>query len=447
MTTTSKRGVWFPWLICGLGALFYCYEYFLRILPSVMTQDLMASFMIGPAAFGNLIAFYYYAYTPMQLPVGILMDRYGPRKLLVFACFICAFGTYLFAHHYLSIAQGGRFLVGLGSAFAFVGVLKLASLWLPPKRFAFIAGLATTLGMVGAMGGDIVLAVLVKDLGSKATLYLSAAVGLVLMICLWRMIPESQEKLSHGQSIQPMTYKQLFTEVLALCKKPQMWLIGFIGCLLYLSLSAFAEAWGFSYLVRAYGLSNAAAAANVSMVFLGWAVGGPIIGWLSDKFGNRRIPIILGAVLGGIIFSLIIYMPELAKPGLAVLLFLFGVCSSAEIIVFPIAREINTTALAGTAIAVTNLLVMLGGVFSQPLIGWFLDSLAGVHVKGNMMSISGHDFMYVLSVIPIGFILAAVLAFFVKETHGIPLGEKGRAKDSTKEPIQPAFQMAMRPET
>lgn len=445
MTTISKRGAWFPWLICGLGALFYCYEYFLRILPSVMTQDLMASFGISAAALGNLTAFYYYAYTPMQLPVGILMDRYGPRKLLVFACFVCAFGTYLFAHHYLSIAQGGRFLVGLGSAFAFVGVLKLASLWLPPSRFAFIAGLATTLGMVGAMGGDIVLAELVKVLGSNVTLYISAAVGIVLMICLWRMIPESHQ--SPEQPRHNMTFKQLIVEVIALCKKPQMWLIGIVGCLLYLSLSAFAEFWGVPYLIRAYGLSNSAAATNVSMVFLGWAVGGPLIGWISDKVGLRRLPVIIGAILGCVAFSAVIYTPELSRSYLAILLFLFGVFSSAEIIVFPIAREINTSVLAGTAIAVTNLLVMLGGVFSLPLIGVVLDTFSGTHIKGDLTAYSGHDFKYALSAIPVGFMLAAVLMFFVKETHGMPIKDNVKDSEPVSRPAQPTFGAILKPET
>src|SRR5262245_9308234 len=120
------KSLFLPWVICGLGALFYCYEYLLRIAPSVMMVDLMQAYQINATVFGNLAAFYYYAYTPVQLPVGVLMDHYGPRRLLTFACLACALGSYLFAHaSYISMAQFGRFLVGFGSAFAFVGVLKL----------------------------------------------------------------------------------------------------------------------------------------------------------------------------------------------------------------------------------------------------------------------------------------------------------------------------------
>ncbi|MES2997718.1 MAG: MFS transporter [Pseudomonadota bacterium] len=416
----KKRISLFPWLVCGLGALFYCYEYFLRILPSVMTEDLLKMFSISGLAFGNLVAFYYYAYTPMQLPVGIMMDRFGPRKLLVFASLFCALGTYLFSHHYLPTAQLGRFLVGFGSAFAFVGVLKLASLWFPPSRFAFIAGMATSLGMIGAMVGDIVLSKLVVSVGSNTTLYLAAMVGVGLTIAMWYVIPETKAvKTAAASASSKLHYREFFKAVFNLCKNPQMWLIGVIGSFLYLSLSGFAEIWGIPYLIRVYGFSSVTAATAISFVFLGWAIGGPLVGWISDKLGNRRYPIIIGALLGALLFSKIIYDPTLPNYSLKILLFMFGICSSTQIIVFPIARELNVQALAGTAIAVTNCLVMLGGALSQPLIGKALDVLTGIHIKGNLMAFSINSFQHALTVVPVAFVLAAILTFFVKETRGV----------------------------
>lgn len=416
----KKRISLFPWLVCGLGALFYCYEYFLRILPSVMTGDLLKTFSISGVAFGNLVAFYYYAYTPMQLPVGIMMDRFGPRKLLVFASLVCALGTYLFAHHYLPAAQIGRFLVGFGSAFAFVGVLKLASLWFPPSRFAFIAGMATSLGMIGAMVGDIVLSKLVVSLGSNMTLYLAAIAGVGLTVVMWYVIPETKAvKTAAASASLRLSYREFFNAVFKLCKNPQMWLIGMIGSFLYLSLSGFAEVWGIPYLIRAYNLSNAAAATNISFIFLGWAIGSPLVGWISDKIGNRRYPIIIGSLLGAMLFAVLIYLPMISIHYLAFLLFTFGVCSSTQIIVFPIARELNAQALAGTAIAVTNLLVMLSGALSEPLIGQALDVLTGTHVRGNLMAFSIESFQWSLSIIPAAFVLAAILTLFVKETRGV----------------------------
>ena len=124
-----------PWVISGLGALYYCYEYFLRISPSVMIPELMKAYDLTGAEVGSLSAFYYHAYVPMQIVVGLLMDRFGPRRLLALACLCSVLGTYMFAgSHSIIIAQIGRFLIGFGAAFAFVGALKLATIWLPIYR-------------------------------------------------------------------------------------------------------------------------------------------------------------------------------------------------------------------------------------------------------------------------------------------------------------------------
>ncbi len=115
-------------IICAIGALFYCYEFILRIVPGVLQSELSAAFgNVSASTFGQIAALYYFAYSPMQLPVGMLMDRFGPRRLLTLACLCCTLGSYLFSYStFLWIAGMGRFLVGFGSAFAFVGVLSLA---------------------------------------------------------------------------------------------------------------------------------------------------------------------------------------------------------------------------------------------------------------------------------------------------------------------------------
>lgn len=436
----TKRGSWFPWLVCGLGALFYCYEYMLRIAPSVMSQDLMLAFNIGLGAFGNLVAFYYYAYTPMQLPVGVMMDRYGPRRLLAFAALICAVGTYLFAHASLGGAQVGRFLVGMGSAFAFVGVLKLATLWLPPNRFAMIAGLATSLGMLGGMFGSRSFAHLVDILGWRATIVYSSIAGVVLAVCIWLFIPNKNKPEHGGQHTQSsMSYQQLFAEMLQLIKNPQMWLVGLVGFLLYLPISVFAELWGVPYTQHAYGLTTIDATDAVSTIFLGWAIGGPLVGWISDHLRKRRIPVIIGSLIAVALILIVLYKPEIAKPHLSWWMFTFGVFTSVQIIVFPIARELNLPGLAGTALAMTNMLVMIGGVLFQPLIGMLLDILSAGHKAVNIAkvnAVTSGDFQSALVILPVGILLAIIIMFFIKETNAKP---RHVAEDNSAIPLKPAY--------
>ena len=186
---TSKIRFLLPWFICILGALFYCYEYLLRVSPSVMTHQVMKTYHLEASSFGNLSAMYYYIYIPMQLFVGLLLDRYGPRRLLTMATIACAIGVYFFAAtHILFLAEIGRFLMGFGSAFAFVGVLKLAIIWLPPQRFALVTGFTVMLGMIGGMLGDVFLTSLVHMEGWKLTCFLAAIFGVLLALIIFSVI-------------------------------------------------------------------------------------------------------------------------------------------------------------------------------------------------------------------------------------------------------------------
>jgi sugar phosphate permease len=413
-----KQKKWLPWFICSLGALYYCYEYLLRISPSVMIDDLMNVYHLTGAEVGSLSAFYYHAYVPMQIIVGLLMDRYGPRRLLTIACLCCAFGSYLFATtHFVSIAQLGRFLVGLGSAFAFVGALKIATIWLPPNRFAFISGLITCLGMVGAMIGDIVLRGVVDTAGWQLATYSSAAVGVFLTLAIW-LFMRDVNPYSTNRRAQKTKFNELLLGLWGALKNPQIWLNGAIGFLLYLSLSAFAELWGIPYLEQAHGLSNMQAAHVNSMVFLGWAIGGPFWGWLSDFIQRRRVPLLLSAIGSFTLACFILYFPHLSIPVLYIALLLFGILSSAQILVFAICHELTSIKVAGTAIALTNMIVMLGGNLFQPLIGKFLDiAWSGEMLKGIRIY-SAHAYQLALGIIPASIFLVLIILFFLRETHG-----------------------------
>lgn len=414
LDSTSPRGGYFAWFIFIIAALFYCYEYLLRIVPGVMQPELRAAFgHISASAFGNLSAYYYYAYTPMQIPVGLLMDRFGPHKLLSMASLLCAVGAGMFANAQgLMVAALGRTLVGFGSAFAFVGVLSLVNAWLPQRVFAFCAGLTTTLGMIGAMLGEIGLTLLVQHMGWHATLQWSARAGIVVCLLILLFVKDSPEARWQAPSV-----RRLSKELGLLLINSQIWLIGLCGALLYLSLSVFAEVWGKSYLVIAHHLTNLQAATSVSMVFLGWAIGGPVAGFLSDYFENRVIPMTYGAILAMISVAALIYIPNLPHAAISIFLFLYGFFCAAEIIVFALARENCDPKMAGTAIAVINMLVMLGGVVFQPLFGKLMDVLWSGMLINHVRIYSMAEYQMVFSILPLSLGLVAVLSFFIKETH------------------------------
>ena len=410
-----------PWLICTLGMLFYCYNYFLRVSPSVMQNDLMHSLHITAYQFGNLAAFYYYAYTPMQVPIGMIYDRFGARVVLFVACLIAVIGLSVFiSANDLAMASLGRFMIGFGTAFAYIGVLKLASLWLAPNRFATVAGLTTAFGMISAIFSDIYLTKFVQLLGYKSALYTFLLVGITLslFILLFMRNRPSTALSQPGAEHPPMSFRELLNALKIVLLNPQMWLIGLIGCLFYLPASVFLDLWAVPYLKTVYQLTPEVAAYVVSMTFVGWIIAGPSIGMLSDHYKRRRLPLSFCAVMAAICLSIVFYVPNISLTNLYVLFFFIGIFCGAHPLCFALGKENNPNHISGTAVAITNTLIMAGGAIFQPVVGALLDwHTTSTIVAGAPSNYSPADYTYALSIVPMGLMIAIGLTFFLKETH------------------------------
>lgn len=423
MKRYTKRTAIMPWFICSLGALFFAYEYLLRISPSVMTSELQHFFKINRAQLGNLSAFYYYIYAPMQLCVGVLMDRYGPRRLLTMATFCCVAGSFFFAAtNIFAVAAASRVLMGFGSAFAFVGVLKLATIWLPRRYFAIFSGVATALGMLGAIIGELVLTRMVELFGWQHTIYAAGSCGIAIALLIGIFVrDENMERKSHHIP-HVETLDSAVAALIRIMKKPQMWVTGIIGCLLYVPISAFAELWGIPYLKQAHQFSPEEAAFAVTMIFWGWVFGGPTLGWVSEKLHNRRYLMTIMTLIALIFIYTLLYTPKLSLFYTCSLLFCFGVCTSVQILVFVIGRELNPLQFSATACAFINMVVMMAGDIFQPLMGFIMDQVAGhSHAHTSHAILNAAAYQKALSIMPITLIISAFLSHFIlKETGNLP---------------------------
>lgn len=415
LVTNATQASRFAWIVCTLGALFYCYEYFLRITPSVMMPQLMSAFHINATTLGTIVSFYYFAYTPMQLPVGITMDRYGPRRLLIFAALVCACGVFLFSSpNHIIIASIGRLMIGFGSAFAFVGVLKLASMWLPPERFALVTGLTMALAMTGAMCGDVLVAKVVAISGWQATIKFSIIVGLLLAAVIGLVIPDQPSEFIQQTIQHKNTYRQLFRDTWKLLQNPVIWLNGFVGCFLYMSLSVFGETWGPQYLHVAHHLSAQSAANITTAIFLAWAIGCPLIGAMATNLKRTLHFLMLGSLAATVFSALMLYLGDLQGFPLYTLIFLFAISSSTQILVFPLAQSLVKHEMSGTAVAITNMLVMLGGAVFVPMVGKLLDhNWDGLLIDGIRVY-SPHAFTIALSMLVAGGAISFLLILLIK---------------------------------
>ena len=178
-----------PWIMWAIATLFVLFQFILQISASVMTKPLMQDFHINHLGVSNLSASFFYTYLILQIPAGLLFDRFGPRKMLTMAALFLSAGCLCFATaHLLIVAIFGRVLMGTGSTFAFVGMLFLLSEWFHSKHFALMVGLSEMLGMLLTASGLIGLAWLIGHTGWRLAVGGSGIVAFVLAIVVFIII-------------------------------------------------------------------------------------------------------------------------------------------------------------------------------------------------------------------------------------------------------------------
>ena len=402
--------------VWSFGAVFYLLGFFHRVAPAVITGELMRDFQISAAALGNLSAFYFYSYVAMQIPTGILADRWGPRRLLSLGALIAAMGAVVFAlAPTIRWAAAGRLLIGGSVAVAFVGLLKLAVNWFSPHRFALVTGLALFFGIVGAVFAGTPLRFLVDLYGWRSVILLSAAVTLVVGAGTWIFVRDYphekgyRDLLSTSSASIANVRTGVFKGIWQVSGYRNTWLLfiipgGIAGCVL-----TFSGLWGVPYLTARYGMSPAIAATLTSTLLVAWAVGGPIFGWLSDRLGNRKTIYLAGCGTAAAGWAVILLANDISLTILIPIMLITGFSSGCMIISFAFVKESVPVHLSGTVAGVINMGVMLGPMVLQPAVGLLLDRMwkgeieAGVRVYGVTAYRGGFALMWAW--IAISFIL------------------------------------------
>lgn len=403
-----------PWFMWFLGALFFCYAFFQRVAPSVLVSDLMRDFGVGAAVLGNLSAFYFYAYAGTQLPLGVLVDTWGPRRILAGGALVCGLGTLMFATaDTLGPAYLGRLLIGGGAGFAFVATMKLAGTWFPPRRFALMSGLAGMMGMAGAVAGQAPLAAVVAVFGWRDTLSASAVFGIALAVAIWLVVRDGDGP----KAPPPTTGAGLLYGLRQVARNPQSWIIGTFSAALTANMSAFAVLWAVPYMMQAHELEMPVAAASVSLIMVGWAVGSPFLGWLSDHIRRRKPPMLLAAIGACASFTTLVYLPGVPLPAAQGLLFSIGFCACAMHLGFVAGSENNPPASAGVAIAFVNTVIMASGAAFQPLIGWLLDLGWDGRMEAGARIYATETFQAALLPLVVSNVVGILMVFLVRETN------------------------------
>jgi len=358
------------WLIWGIGASFYLMAFFQRVAPAVMTDALMREFDIGAAALGNLSALYFYSYVAMQIPTGIIADRWGPRRLLSLGALVAGIGALLFAlAPGMLLVGAGRLLIGGSVAVAFVGLLQLANNWFPPRYYAMAAGMALFVGIIGAVCAGPPLRLLVDHFGWRATILFSSLATFVIAAAIWTQVRDHphEKGFANGRAANrhPSSAERL--SVMA-------------------------------------GLRKVLQYRNTLLLFF---IPGGIVGPVLTFSGLWGVPFL--TTHHGLIAALV------------AVLIIAGFCSGCMIIGFAYGKESVPASLSGTATGMINMGVMSGPMLLQPLVGWMLDLHwngrleDGVRIYGFEAYEAGFGLMIVWTA------LALVLLCFTRDTRCRPM--------------------------
>ncbi|MCB1181192.1 MAG: MFS transporter [Chlamydiia bacterium] len=403
------------WIIWCLAVAFYFYEFIARVLPSVMIEQLMIALVATAETIGFVSGIYFYAYSPMQIPVGVLFDRFGPRKILIFASLVCGFGVLFFGlSTHVWEAAIGRLFTGLGSAFAFVGMVYITSQWFRGERLALLIGIANAIAMIGAAGGEGPISVVEEVIGWRTTVISLGIIGFILAYLFYWILKKAPHGLHEHTKTVP-SFIESFKSFKCVVKDRFIWINGIGSLFFYATTSGFAALWGVSFLQHTHQMNRNQASFANSMIYIGWLVGGPLIGYFSDLVKKRKPFLLIFSFLGFLVMVPLIYVPHLSKSIVIFLLFGIGFFSSAQLLNFSFAIERHKAEETGSAVAFTNFLVTLGGAIFQPLVGFLLDLSWTGTVKDDIREYSFSDFQMAVTIFPLSFLLSFAFTLFLKE--------------------------------
>lgn len=406
----------------GMGAALYFIGFYQRVSPAVITAELSDTFALTAAGLGNLSAFYFYSYVAMQIPTGILADRLGPRYLLTAGAIVAAIGTAVFAvAGDVTMANLGRLLIGASVGVAFVAMLKLAAHWMPPRHYALASGMALAVGVFGAVFAGAPLRLLVNEFGWRNVMWMSAAFTLVVGVVTWLMVRDdpalrgyqSYFEGGHDSTCQTGVFAGL-KQVLGIRNVVLMFFIPGAASAIVLT---FAGLWGVPFLITHYGLTPTHAAGLCSAMMVAWAIGSIAFSAASDRLGRRKPFFIGGLTISLLLWAALIYVPHWSYPVLCLLLLAIGFFSGCFIISFAFAKESGPARLAGTVSGISNMGVIQGPMYMQPLVGVILDRhWDGTLVNGKRV-FDFASYQQGFSLMLIWGVVALFLLLMTKETY------------------------------
>jgi MFS family permease len=391
------------WLIT---AVYYFYQYTLRSAPAVMMPQLSEAFGLSTLGVASMVGLFYYGYSPFSLVAGVAMDQLGPRKVIPIGAAMVGIGALLFGTGSSEVASVGRLVQGAGGVFALVGAAYIATTNFPASRAATLIGATQMFGMAGGSAGQVLVGPAIASGVPWSAFWIAMGIaGLVISVLLFFLLPEREKKERRDDWLKSAAgaMKTVFLN-------PQSILCGMIAGLLFIPTTIFDMVWGVRYLQEARGLDYGSAVMRSSMVPLGWIIGCPLLGFLSDRIGRRKPVIAAGAVVLLACLAWILYgRTDLFPP--YTLGLIAGLASGAAMLPYTVIKEANPAGMSGTATGVVNFLNFTFSALLGPVFGWLL-----VSASGGAANMTLDHYQMAFQPLLYGVALAIVLTLLLKET-------------------------------
>ncbi len=420
-THQANQLVRLRWTAFAIVGLAYVLSFFHRFAPAAISSDLQLAFNTTGASLGRLAATYFYVYTVMQIPTGILADTLGPRRVVAIGGVIAGIGSIMFGMaDTLAMASIGRLLVGLGVSVAFICMLKLNAVWFHDRHFGTATGATILLGNLGSVLAAAPLAWALGFVSWRTVFVAVGVISLFLAALSWWFVrnhpgeaglPSLREL--DGKESHPAHQGHWYDGLLVVMKNRATWPGLWVNMGLAGTLFAFGGLWAVPFLRDVYGMDRAVATDHTTLLLAGFAIGAFFIGTLSDRLGRRKPVMFVGALVYCLCWVVLWTGMQMSSLLSHLLFLVMGLSAPSFTLSWACAKEVNPPALSGMATSVVNVGAFLGTAIMQPLVGWAIDR---AHA-GSTAPLGLVDYQFGIGIM-LGFAVMGLIAIlFVRETY------------------------------
>lgn len=401
-------------LACFSAGLFSFYNLFQLSAFNSISINLITEFQLTSFQLGLFSAIYLAANTFWLLPGGIMLDKYSLRKVVLLTMTLDIAASLIIASSYwLTLSLCMRFIQGLASAMSLLTSMRLATHWYPTSP-ATAVGIVVAFALTGGIAANSFFPIMINAVGWRNALTISSAIGVIFILVMWLFLDERQFKNNFSGKDCELSIKSLKK-----IANKQNTIYGLYVGLMNLPVFIFATLWGALYLTSVRRFSSTTASITCSLVFLGVIIGGPILGYISDKLQNRKTPMLFGAMLALLCSISILTIHHLAAWMLALLFLALGIFSSTQVIAYAAIKEVNVSYMTSTATSYISFLANTIGAFSQPLFGYLLQVNLTISAKQDWGSVKIIHSTQALLIMPAAFLLCCLLSLFIKSVKQV----------------------------